>query len=101
MAGNDFQKSSRMVEEGRGCISHGLLAGGESDYLSWQFWDSWQLLLPPMSVCSHLALCSPVSVSGLSSVPPPAEVCTGVAGTCVQIQRPLVTELVLVGPRVG
>lgn len=90
-----------MVEEGRGCISHGLLAGGESDYLSWQFWGSWQLLLPPVSVCSHLALCSPVSVSGLSSVPPPAEVCTGVASTCVQIQRPLVTELVLVGPRVG
>lgn len=90
-----------MVEEGRGCISHGLLAGGD---LSTCHGSLGLLAAPPSpwSVYSFLALCSPVSVSGLCSVPPPAEVCTGVAGTCVQIQRPFVgEELVLVGPRVG
>lgn len=82
---------------------HFLWALGQwgPDYLSWQFWGSWQLLLLPVSVYSYLALCSPFSVSGLSSVPSPAEVCIGTAGTCVQIQRPLVSELVLVGPKVG
>lgn len=100
--GHGCQESGVTVEQGRDFTPRGLLASGDLALcVSQQLGASGSTSFSPVSVHWCLVLCSPVPVSVLSNIPPPDEVSTGVTGTCVQTQRPLVSELIPVEPGVG